>query len=160
MGVHHSDELAAIVACEAGMRNQTFAPDFLERGREDSGVPGFHEFTFHRTAALCGKETPPERVQEIQWLRRRGDPKIMIYDLLAWNRHDLTETVARISVPTLLVRGGDDSGVSQEMVEQTHRRIPGAEFVLLQGVGHFPMTEYDKFAEVVEGFIDHHKRER
>jgi hypothetical protein len=46
------------------------------------------------------------------------------------------------------------------MVEQTGQCIPGAEFVLLHGVGHFPMTEYDKFAEVVESFIARHKRER
>jgi pimeloyl-ACP methyl ester carboxylesterase len=153
MGVHHPQDWAAIIACEAGMRNQTFAQEFLERGREDAGIPGFHEFTFYRTAALCGKETPPERVQEIQWLRRRGDPKIMIYDLLAWNRHDLTQTIANISVPALLVRGADDSGVSQEMVEQTCQLIKGAEFIILPGVGHFPMSEYQQFAEVVESFL-------
>jgi pimeloyl-ACP methyl ester carboxylesterase len=156
MGTRHPEDWAAIVACEAGMRNQTFAPEFLERGREDAGIPGFHEFTFYRTAALCGKETPPERVQEIQWLRRRGDPKVMIHDLLAWNRHDLTRSIANISAPVLLIRGADDSGVSQEMVEQTRQRINGAEFVVLPGVGHFPMSEYERFAEVVESFLNHH----
>jgi pimeloyl-ACP methyl ester carboxylesterase len=156
MGAHHPQDWAAIIACEAGMHNQTFAPDFLERGREDAGIPGFHEFTFYRTAALCGKDTPPERVQEIQWLRRRGDPKIMIHDLLAWNRHDLTQMIANISAPALLVRGADDSGVSQEMVDQTCQRIKGAEFTALPGVGHFPMSEYERFAEVVESFLNHH----
>jgi len=156
MGTHHPEDWAAIVACEAGMRNQTFPPEFLERGREDAGIPGFHEFTFYRTAALCGKGTPAERVQEIQWLRRRGDPKVMIHDLLAWNRHDLTGSIANISAPVLLIRGADDSGVSQEMVEQTRQRIKGAEFVVLPGVGHFPMSEYEGFTEVVESFLVRH----
>ena len=95
-------------------------------------------------------------MQEIQWLRRRGDPKIMIHDLLAWNRHDLTQMIANISAPALLVRGADDSGVSQEMVEQTCQRIKDAELVVLPGVGHFPMSEYERFAEVVESFLKRH----
>ncbi len=156
MGTHHPQDWAAIVCCEAGMRNQTFPEDFLERGREDAGIPGFHEFTFYRTAALCGRGTPLERVHEIQWLRRRGDPKIMIHDLLAWNRHDLTQMVSRISVPTMLVRGADDSGISQDAVEQTCKAIPGAEFVVLPGAGHFPMTEYEGFTQVVESFLGRH----
>lgn len=156
MGAHHPQDWAAIVCCEAGMRNQTFPEDFLERGREDAGIPGFHEFTYYRTAALCGRGAPAERVREIQWLRRRGDPKIMIHDLLAWNRHDLTSMASRIAVPTVLVRGADDSGISQDAVEQTRKAIPGAEFVVLPGVGHFPMTEYDGFAQVVESFLDRH----
>ena len=138
------------------MRNRTFPDDFLERGREDAGIPGFHELTFYRTAAACGRGTPLERVHEIQWLRRRGDPKIMIHDLLAWNRHDLTSMVSRINVPTLLVRGADDSAISHALVEQTCKAIPGAEFVVLPGVGHFPMTEYDGFAQVVESFLGRH----
>lgn len=156
MGARNPADWAAIVCCEAGMRNQTFPGDFLDRGREDAGIPGFHEFTFYRTAALCGRGTPSERVHEIQWLRRRGDPKIMIHDLLAWNRHDLTALVSRISVPTLLVRGAEDSGVSQEVVEQTCRAIPGAELAVLPGVGHFPMTEYEGFTQVVESFLSRH----
>jgi len=34
------------------MRNQTFPGDFLERGREDAGIPGFHEFTFYRAQVV------------------------------------------------------------------------------------------------------------
>lgn len=156
MGARHPEEWAAIVCCEAGMRNQTFPGDFLDRGREDAGIPGFHEFTFYRTATLCGRGSPSERAREIQWLRRRGDPKIMIHDLLAWNRHDLTSMVSGISVPTLLVRGADDSGISQEAVEQTSKAIPGAELTVLPGVGHFPMTEHEGFAQVVESFLRRH----
>lgn len=156
MGAHHPQDWAAIVCCEAGMRNPTFADAFLERGREDAGVPGFHEMTFYRTAALCGQKTALERVHEIQWLRRRGDPKIMIHDLIAWNRHDLTQTVSRISAPTLIVRGEDDAGVSQEVAEQTCGAIAGAELIHLPGVGHFPMTEYEGFARTVELFLNRH----
>lgn len=156
MAVHHPGAWAAIVCCEAGMRNRTFAEDFLERGREDAGIPGFHEMTFYRTAALCGRGTPPERVQEIQWLRRRADPKIMIHDLIAWNRHDLTGLLSRISVPTLLIRGEDDSGISHSVVEETRAAIPGAELVSLPGVGHFPMAEYEGFPRVVESFLARH----
>jgi pimeloyl-ACP methyl ester carboxylesterase len=154
MAVHHPGEWSAVICCSAGIRNSTFPQDFLDRGMEDSGIPAFHEFNFYRTAALCGRETPAERAREIQWLRRRADPKIMIHDLLAWNRHDLTQMISRISVPTLLVRGADDSGVGQDVVDQAAKAIPGAELAVLPGVGHFPMTEYEGFALLVQSFLN------
>ncbi len=80
----------------------------------------------------------------------------MIHDLLAWNRHDLTQLASRISVPTMLVRGADDSGISQDAVEQTCKAIPGAEFVVLPGAGHFPMTEYEGLTQVVDSFQCRH----
>lgn len=97
-----------------------------------------------------------ERVREIQWLRRRSDPKIMIRDLIAWNHHDLADSIGRIACPTLIVRGEDDPGVSQEMAERTCRAIPGAEWMTLPGVGQFPMAESQGFHEMVAGFLKRH----
>ncbi|MFQ5683267.1 MAG: alpha/beta fold hydrolase [Candidatus Binatia bacterium] len=154
MGVSHPEDCAAIVCCEAGIRNHTFPDDFLERGREDAGIPGFHELNFYRAATLCGRQTSPQRVREIQWLRRRGDPKILIHDLIAWNRHDLSESIQRIACPTLVIRGQEDSGVTQEMAEQVTRAIPKAELKTLPGVGHFPMVESPEFQEVVAEFLN------
>lgn len=153
MGVSQPESCAAIVCCEAGIRNHTFPDDFLERGREDAGIPGFHEMNFYRAATLCGRQSSLQRVREIQWLRRRGDPKILIHDLIAWNRHDLGQSVRRITSPALVIRGGDDPGVGQEIAEQTCKAIPGAELKVLPGVGHFPMVEDEGFQEVVAEFL-------
>ena len=156
LGVNHPEDWKAIICCEAGISTRTFPDDFLERGREDSGIPGFQEMNFYRTENLCGRETSLEKVREIQWLRRRSDPKIMIHDLIAWNHHDLTDSIGRIACPTLIVRGEDDSGVSQEMAERTCGAIPGAELMTLPGVGHFPMVESQGFHEMVAGFLKRH----
>ncbi len=156
MAVNHPDDFSAIVCCEAGISNHTFSDDLLERGREDAGIPGFHEMNFYRAATLCGRSTPPSRVQEVQWMRRRGDPKILIHDLLGWNRHDLTESIGRIVCPTLLIKGEDDPAISEEMVERTAQAIRGAELQTLPGVGHFPMVEFDGFADLVAGFLNRH----
>ncbi len=157
MGVSRPEGFSAIVCCEAGIRNHTFSDDLLERGREDAGIPGFLEMNFFRAATLCGRRTPPSRVQEVQWMRRRGDSKVLIYDLIAWNCHDLTQSIKRIVCPTMILRGEDDLGVPIEMVERTAQAIRGSELKTIPGTGHFPMVEFDGFPEVVEDFLKRHQ---
>jgi pimeloyl-ACP methyl ester carboxylesterase len=89
-------------------------------------------------------------------MRRRGDPKILVHDLVGWNRHDLTESIGRIVCPTLLIKGEDDPAIPEEMVERTAQAIRGSELKSLPGVGHFPMVEFDGFADLVTDFLNRH----
>jgi 3-oxoadipate enol-lactonase len=52
--------------------------------------------------------------------------------------HDLLEDVA---VPALIVAGGADGYLKAETLREIAAAIRGAEFVLLDGVGHLPMWE-------------------
>jgi len=49
---------------------------------------------------------------------------------------DLWEDVARIKAPMLLIRGGTSGVVSDDDVEELHRRKPDAEVVTVDGAGH------------------------
>ncbi len=49
---------------------------------------------------------------------------------------DRTEALGRLRMPTLVVHGNEDPLVSLSGGEATARAIPGAEFLVMEGVGH------------------------
>lgn len=54
---------------------------------------------------------------------------------------DLTEAIAAIGLPTLVVAGDADLATPPELVQATAQRIPGAQFKIMPGVGHIPSIE-------------------
>lgn len=67
---------------------------------------------------------------------------------------DLRAALPTISVPTLLVAGSDDRTAPPAVMERMAQKIPGAEYVLLEGCGHLgPMDQPDAFNRVVETFL-------
>ena len=71
---------------------------------------------------------------------------------------DRRAQLPEIRVPTLLVAGGDDRVAPAEVMQRMARKIPGAEFVLLDGCGHLgPMDQPDPFNEALAQFLERHK---
>ena len=65
-------------------------------------------------------------------------------------RHELE----KIAVPTLLVAGSDDKIAPPSAMQSMARRIPHAEFVLLEGCGHLgPMDQPQAFNGALEDFL-------
>jgi pimeloyl-ACP methyl ester carboxylesterase len=74
--------------------------------------------------------------------------------LTTFDRRDQLE---KIAVPALLVAGSDDKIASPSVMEFMARRIPHAEFVLLDGCGHLgPMDQPQAFNNALESFLQHH----
>lgn len=60
-----------------------------------------------------------------------------------------------LNVPLLLVGGSDDIGAKADGVRMLANRIPHARLEILDGCGHFPMTERTaELAELIESFIN------
>ena len=71
----------------------------------------------------------------------------------------LIEHLARIHVPTLLVRGISDPITSDDMVEAFEKSVPNGELVVFANSGHVPYAEEaDRYAEVVSSFILTHAK--
>ncbi len=63
----------------------------------------------------------------------------------------------QIAVPTLLVAGSDDRIAPFAVMESMARRIPHAEFVLLEGCGHLgPIDQPQAFNGALENFLQRH----
>lgn len=67
---------------------------------------------------------------------------------------DQRESLATISVPTLLVAGSDDRTAPPAVMQRMAEQIPKAEYVVLEGCGHLgPMDQPDAFNAVLAGFL-------
>jgi pimeloyl-ACP methyl ester carboxylesterase/putative sterol carrier protein len=105
--------------------------------------------------SLIGDRTPPDRARDVVWQIRRTCPEVMCGDLTGYANFDRRDMVGKITVPVLLIRGDADWLVYQEQVEATRDRIPGAKMVVLDGTGHYPMTENpQEFNDSVRSFLE------
>jgi pimeloyl-ACP methyl ester carboxylesterase len=69
-------------------------------------------------------------------------------------RPDATEELAKISVPTLIVVGEDDSLSPPDVARDMQERIPEAEVAVLRHAGHLSNLEAtDEFNAAVAGFL-------
>lgn len=71
---------------------------------------------------------------------------------------DRKDHLGRIHVPTLVLAGSDDRVAPAAVMERMARKIPGAEYVLLEGCGHLgPMDQPDPFNAALAGFLERRK---
>ena len=70
---------------------------------------------------------------------------------------DRRKELADIKVPALLIAGSDDKTAPSAMMERMAQKIPGAEYVLLEGCGHLgPMDQPDAFNTALLSFLKRH----
>ena len=71
---------------------------------------------------------------------------------------DRAKELAGIKVPTLLVAGSDDQVAPPAVMERMLQKIPGADYVLLQGCGHLgPMDRPERFNTALLSFLQRHE---
>lgn len=71
---------------------------------------------------------------------------------------DRRRELAAIRVPTLLIAGSDDRTAPPKVLEKMAQKIPGAEYVLLEGCGHLgPMDQPDAFNAALLAFLRRHR---
>lgn len=71
---------------------------------------------------------------------------------------DRRRELADIRVPTLLIAGSDDRTTPPKVMEKMAQKIPGSEFVLLDGCGHLgPMDQPDEFNAALLAFLKRHR---
>jgi len=81
----------------------------------------------------------------------RADPEAAARMLESAYEHESKLPLADITVPTLVICGSKDAIVPPKVGEQIAKAIPGAELVILEGVGHAPtMTSPEKVVEAIE----------
>lgn len=72
---------------------------------------------------------------------------------------DRRALLPQIAVPTLVLAGGEDRTAPASVMERMAQRIPGSEFVVLEGCGHLgPMDQPDEFNRALEEFLARHQR--
>lgn len=69
-------------------------------------------------------------------------------------RNNLGEEISRISQPTCLIWGNNDTITPPFVAREFHRLIPNSELHFIDKCGHAPMMEVpDEFNKILEGFL-------
>jgi pimeloyl-ACP methyl ester carboxylesterase len=69
-------------------------------------------------------------------------------------RRDHDDTLAGLTIPTLIVVGSDDDYTPVEEARRMHDLLPGSSLVVVEGAGHLPNLECpDEFNTALEGLL-------
>ncbi|MCA9708320.1 MAG: alpha/beta fold hydrolase [Myxococcales bacterium] len=105
--------------------------------RSEDEYRAFIRFVLERSPPLPG---PVARVMARAFVARRAmNEKIL--DELVEDGLDLTERLAEIAVPTLVLWGDRDRLIDVSAARVYHRSIPRARLVVMHGIGHCPQVE-------------------
>ena len=71
---------------------------------------------------------------------------------------DRRKELLGITVPTLLIAGSEDKTAPPAVMQKMAQKVPGAEYVLLEGCGHLgPMDRPDAFNAALLAFLKRHQ---
>jgi 3-oxoadipate enol-lactonase len=91
------------------------------------------------TASFRSREK--DTVKRIAAMLERSDPRGYAAAIRAIGFVDLTERIAAIRCPTLIVVGEQDPGTPPAMARVIHERIPDAQLLVLSGAAHCAVVE-------------------
>ena len=85
----------------------------------------------------------------------KGSLELIHGDLTACDKFDLTDKVAQIALPTLIVVGEDDRLTPPKYSRFLQSAIPGSRLTVIPGAGHLVMIEKPKeFNEFIGDFLE------
>ena len=133
--IRYGDAAAAVVAVGGGVK-MSVNTAILEGLKQDpAAVIGF-------VAKFAVAKRNREKFSSlITDSLSRVNPEILHGDFSACNRMDITEAIAGISIPALVVCGAEDKMTPPALSEFIRDHIAGARLALIEGAGHFVMLE-------------------
>ena len=126
------------------------------RTLREKGAAGYAE---EFVKGAVGKTTHAERpavVAAVTEMAAAADPRGLIGALLAMAaRTDTTDMLEKLSMPTLVVVGDEDTLTHPDHSREMATRIAGARLVLIPGAGHLtPMEAPGPFTGALRTFLD------
>jgi 3-oxoadipate enol-lactonase len=104
--------------------------------------------------AMRGSQSDPEGFALAQRIMAGIAPETYRSAVRLLTTFDRREQLPRIAVPALLVAGSDDKTAPASVMKRMSEKIPGADYVLLEGCGHLgPLDQPEPFNAALEGFL-------
>ncbi|MGA2411102.1 MAG: alpha/beta hydrolase [Candidatus Binataceae bacterium] len=139
LALHHASAFRAIIGLEAAALTPGGYDDQWSHPRVSND---------YKASVMYGLMSPtsPEAFRrETAWVYSQGAPSVFKGDLYYYSvDHDLTNTAEQLDTsytPLYLLTGEYDWGSTPAMSEELARRIKGAKYQTMIGLGHFPMSE-------------------
>jgi len=145
------DRALALVLLGSGSRLRV-APTILESTANEATFPlavkTITEWSFGPNA--------PDRLKELA-AQRMGEtrPTVLHGDFVACNAFDVSERLAEINIPTLILCGAEDKLTPPKYSKYLHEHIPNSELTLIEDAGHMVMLENPhEVADAIEQFVE------
>jgi pimeloyl-ACP methyl ester carboxylesterase len=158
----HPEVIKALVLCFTsaafGGASGDFAKQFVaERLAPLDAGKSMAEMAAKLMPAMAGTKSDPAGLALAQRVMARIAPATYRKAVALLTTFDRRALLPTIKVPTLLVAGSDDRTAPASVMERMAAKIPGAEYVLLEGCGHLgPVDQPDEFNRALENFLARH----
>ena len=154
LALEHPEVLLSLTACTAPHRGG--AVDWLAEWRGFVAAEGMTAWS----QRMMERRFRPGALSDAEWQWFHGvqaacDPAVVLDqgDMLA--TVDLSDDLARITVPTLMVAGDSSPFLPPTVLADTHARVPGAEMVLFAGARHGVVLSHGTAAaQAMLAFLD------
>jgi pimeloyl-ACP methyl ester carboxylesterase len=139
LALYYPNEFRAVIGLEAALATPGGYRDVWYHPRISN------DFKASVMFGIMSPTSPEKFRRETCWVYSQGAPPVFKGDLYYYSvDHDLTETAEQIDtskVAVYLLTGEYDWGSTPEMSAELARRIKGAKYQTMTGLGHFPMSE-------------------
>jgi pimeloyl-ACP methyl ester carboxylesterase len=141
LALEHPERFRAIVGLQAGAHVDPYYDlNFLHRPDVHGG-----EIAAAIVSGLVGPDAPEAERWETLWHYMQGGPGVFKGDLYFYKIDgDIRARVAEIDTsrcPLFLLSGEYDYSCTPEETRAVARSIPGCQVTIMNGLGHFPMSE-------------------
>lgn len=155
LGIQHGDRLASLALCCTAPVFGT--PDtWRERAAQvrAEGVAGLADATAERWFTPAYREARPDRVAWVMDQFRSTPPEGYAGCCDALAGFDVSDQLAAISAPTLVVAGADDPGTPPSVGAAMVESIPGARLEVIDGAAHIAnVAQPQAFAAAVRAHL-------
>jgi pimeloyl-ACP methyl ester carboxylesterase len=140
LAAHHAERIGGVVGLQSGTHvDPYYDSEWLDRpdvhgGRVCAGV----------VSGLMGPTVPEAARWETLWHYMQSGPGVFKGDLGFYRFGDAREELAAIDTaacPVYLLTGEYDYSCTPANTQAVHEAIPGSHFGVMDGLGHFPMSE-------------------
>ena len=141
LALEQADYFKCVIALEGADKLDAYYDlDWLHRPDVHGG-----EVASAFVSAQVAPQSPDEHRWETLWHYMQGGPGIFKGDLyFYWHDGDFDDRSPLIDTekcPVYLLSGEYDSSCTPERMEATAARIKGSKATVMEGIGHFPMSE-------------------
>jgi 3-oxoadipate enol-lactonase len=160
MALRRPSVLRTLVLCDTTSRDPLGDPALWQQRIDtvrSGGMEAMVETTVARFLTPDTVKTRPDLADAVRVMVRNTPAEGYAACCQAISKLNLTDRLAAIAIPTLIVVGADDPATTVEMSQTIHQRIGGSELVILKNAAHLSnMEQADAFNEAVLGFLARH----
>lgn len=156
MAAHAPQRLAALILCDTAAKIGT-TDMWNDRIAvvQQSGIGAIADAVMERWFSPTFIADHPQALAIWRRQMMQSDPQGYAACCATLRDADLCDNLGRIDMPVLVVAGGADRATPPDLVAENAAQIPGAQFQLLEGVGHIPSIEAPQLlAKHITSFLE------